>query len=810
MRNNYFKSLLFAAVCLLANLTASAQFSAKVDQVPRSDWGYVPASFSMAEVAEALGTESATLLAALDSWMAEGSTDANMFFYAAPSAPDTWSDDYTTGGEKGFWIGEDGEIIGYPNGAYYANPVWSADDGTFNINIGMMPDVLKYGVYNRELKFALQYGGKTATFTIDFTVTGVEKVDIPEPAALKEVDLNIVGEAEVTVEQYPRGGYDADKVEIPVADILEKLGISANVLTNYLAELLYCTEFDTENVGKRDSVTNKSTAGAPGFWVTDIRVNGEATGECSAAAYSGGCFFYMESFAYDAENGVITCNVGQYPGNMKGLEQFFVNLYIIYGDKAYRLRVNFNCLYDEEAITLEDCTKVGEETITVENVPGGYNDVKVLRPDLETIAAALGCEVGDITMAALSSDIDFGNSTANIGGFWFNIDGYVCSWGESAMYYVEPYSEGDYSELKMGQYPEHMNIGDESTFSLYFMAGRKYYQYTVNFRIVEPTVIEGAFESIAQRSYVFNQQPSGYEWTEGIEIPVSFITETLGTSDYVVYGLSLLDEEGKELEGNDKYTKSYSITEAPGFWLDKDGRNSGWGDYSYIGITAGSGTSKGTFQMMQYPDRCQAGETYKTKLFFVNEATAKMITFNFTYNIVNEVIEYENVGSEDIILPVSLNEAKAPIDLKAAADSLGVSIDELLEGEYLCGMMESGLYTDGAISEDGLAFNKDGFFDQVTPAVSFNIYKDGDNVVVTAWSEEEIADDFKLSTQFCYQIDNKQYVFNVKFVSVAAYTGINDVQRSTVNDQRFYDLSGREVRQPARGIYIHNGRKIIK
>jgi hypothetical protein len=811
MKNNYFKSLLFAAVWLLTSLTASAQFTAKVEQTPRSDWGFVPATFAINEVAEALGTDAATLLAALDSWMAEGSTDPNMFFYAAPSAPDTWSDGYTTGGEKGFWIGEDAEIIGYPDGAYYCNPVWDSEAGTFSINIGMMPDALKYGVYQKELKFALQYGGKTATFTIDFTVTGAEQVDIPEPAALKEVDLNIVGEAEVTVEQYPRGGYDADKVQIPVADILEKLGISANVLTNYMGELLYCTEFDTDNVGKRDSVTNKSTAGAPGFWVTDIRVNGEATGECSAAAYSGGCCFYMEAFAYDAENGVITCNVGQYPDKLKGLEQFFVNLYIIYGDKAYRIRVNFNCLYDEDAITLEDCIKVGEETITVENVPGGYNDTKILRPDLEAIAAALGCEVADITLAALSSEIDFGNSTANNGGFWFNIDGYVTQWAnEGAVYFIEPFTTGDLTELKLGQYPDRMNVGDESTVSLYFMAGRKYYQYTVNFRIVEPAVIEGAFESIAQRSYVFNQEPSGYVWTEGIEIPVSFITETLGTSDYVVYGLSLLDEEGKELEGNDKYTKSYSITEAPGFWLDKDGRNSGWGDKSYIGITAGNGTTKGTFQMMQYPDRCQIGETYKTKLFFVNEATAKMITFNFTYNIVSEVVEYENVGTEDIILPVSMNEAKGTIDLSAAAEALGVSVDELLEGEYLCGMMESGLYTEGALSEDGLAFNKDGFFDQVTPAVSFNIYKDGDNVVVTAWSEEEIADDFRLSTQFCYQIDNKQYVFNVKFVSVAAYTGIANVRTADKTDGKIYDLSGREVRQPARGIYIQNGRKFIK
>jgi hypothetical protein len=126
-------------------------------------------------------------------------------------------------------------------------------------------------------------------------------------------------------------------------------------------------------------------------------------------------------------------------------------------------------------------------------------------------------------------------------------------------------------------------------------------------------------------------------------------------------------------------------------------------------------------------------------------------------------------------------------------------------------MMESGLYTEGMLSEDGLAFNKDGFFDQVTPVVSFNITKEGDDVVVTAWSEEQIAEDFRLSTQFCYQIDNRQYVFNVKFVSAEAYdTGIGNVASTAdKTDGKFYDLSGREVRKPARGLYIVNGQKRI-
>jgi len=124
MKCTLLRNLLTAVVCLFTGLTAQAQFTGTVNQVPRSDWAPVPATFNAAEVATALGTDAATLLAALDSWIAEGSTDANMFFYAPPSAPDTWSDGYTTGGEKGFWLNEDAEITAYGNNsAFYCNPV---------------------------------------------------------------------------------------------------------------------------------------------------------------------------------------------------------------------------------------------------------------------------------------------------------------------------------------------------------------------------------------------------------------------------------------------------------------------------------------------------------------------------------------------------------------------------------------------------------------------------------------------------------------------------------------------------------------
>ena len=40
-------------------------------------------------------------------------------------------------------------------------------------------------------------------------------------------------------------------------------------------------------------------------------------------------------------------------------------------------------------------------------------------------------------------------------------------------------------------------------------------------------------------------------------------------------------------------------------------------------------------------------------------------------------------------------------------------------------------------------------------------------------------------------------------------SGIENVQKSSVNVQRVYDLQGRSVSQPTKGLYIVNGKKVI-
>ena len=820
MITTHLRNLLTAVICIFAGATAQAQFTGGVEQYPTSDYSQKAVKFSLTEVATQVGTDAATLAEAYNAWLGAEAPEENLFFLVA--ADGTLSSEYSANG-NGFYITSEGAWGQWARddaalaGTWFASATADAANDVFAIYVGQYPDTLKVGD-KVSAKFALVYSGKQATFEVSLSV--IAKPEIPAPTTLVEKDLNIVGEKEIVVEQFPRSGYDSDAVQLEIGDAVAKLGFeSADLLADVLGDVLYCTQYNTGDIEeggglKMDELTNQSSAGAPGFWLHAVQdENGEETGECARAPYEGTDKFFVETFSFNAETGILTCKLGQMPSLLKANEQWWVNVYLLRGDKAYRMKYTLKINEREQGNGVEGMTKVGEDVINAEIWPDPTNYTHVdIHPDVDAIAAALGCEVGDFGMQALDDTDNWGGTTANNGGFWFSQAGTVVGYGSNSYFFIEPATANDYSLLHLGQYPGRISIGEEYSTKLYFVNGEKYFELTVNMKVVPEKVVDGLFKEVARRSLTFQQVPtSGYEWTYGIDMPTDFINETLGTNGWVVYGMATLDSEGNEREGNAKYTKNYSITETPGFWLDKDGRNSGWNSSAIFGISAG-GRENGKFNLIQFPERCFVGDSYKTKLFFVNEETCKMVTINFTYNIVEEVVDYENVGTEDIVIPVSIDDCDIDFDLATPAAALGLSVDDLVDdyGKYLYGMNEGGIFSGGMSCGDGLGFNKEGFLDMINGVVYFSIGKVGDKGVLTAYSPEEVPADFRLDVQFCFQAEGKQYVYNAKIVSKEAFdSGVRDIATSHKNAGKVFDVSGREVVKPVGGLYIINGKKFV-
>ena len=821
MKRNLLRSLLTAVVCLAAGVSAQAQFSGTITQYPTTDYSTKAANFNLEEVATQLGTTAATLAETFTAWQGdESGSMADMFFLTLPDG--TLSNDYTQGSKGGFWVTVDGMPQGWDvdNSLYrwYNTVGMDADEGTMAIYMGQYPEQCQIGDKFTP-KFVLKFGEKEATFDVTFEIIEKPVVIIPEPTLLWE-KLNIVGELTIDVNQKQRTNFNSDAVSADLSGVIANLGIAdLNVVSEELREILYVPENilgDDVALGtyKSDTLTNRTSANGIGFWMQGYdNQEGSKSIECGRAGYGSDCHFYVESFAFNAESNILSCTLGQMPSKLEGDMQYFTYVYLIWGDKAIRVRYNLNIEKVDVGEGFAAYTVVGEENVVVEQEPTTNHEPTLVHPDMEAIAAALGCEVSDIDMAALRDEIEFGSSTANQGGFWFGEDGFVISYGSNCSIYVEPAVAGDYSTLRVGQYPNHFTEpGQEQSVTVYFLGNDyKAFAYNVTLRIIAPVVIDGEFQSVAQRSYIIQHQPqSGYYWSDGVGIPYEFIEENIGT-DYVVYTLAKLNEDGTEKPGNEKYSKNYTITEAPGFWLNKDGRNiNGWGDGQWFGISCGGHVS-GKFDMIQLPNSLNAGEVYQAKIFYVNEKTSKMVTFNFTYSIVDEVKTFETVGETDITLPVSVEDFTMPIDLSAAAEALGVTVDYLLSEETLCPMTEAGVFGQPVNSEDGLGFNQKGFFDMQEGIAFLYFVNDGGEVTINTYSQEEVADDFVLYAQFCFRVGEKQYIYNVKFVAPSAFdSGVNDLTAVSRNDGKVFDLSGRRVMQTKQGVYILNGRKVVK
>jgi hypothetical protein len=807
-----FRTLLLAVICLLTSVQVKAQYSGEVSQYPTTDYSASNFEFPLSVVAAALDTDAETLAAAITAYITAENPDPILFYSVVDGADQPW-DAATEAENHGFWMDATGNPVGWgDNARFYASPRVDTDNDVFAFYCGQMPGTMQAGdVATATLK--LKFNGKEATFALTLNVIAKPTFDVPEPMLI-EKQLTIVGEQEKVVEQFPRGGYDSDAVEVDIQEALALLGITNKEgMAENIGKVLYTTWYnsgDVEQGGgmKKDSLTNVPTAGGHGFWFRPVdNAQGEKDGEVAAAGWGDVDRFFIENFTYNAENGLLTAYLGQYPGSCKENETYFAYVYIIYGEKAYRIKYTLKLGEKEAGNGLADYTKVGEGAATVEQSPTDDFSTSQVNIDVEAIAAALGCEVSALGVYVLDDKDNFGGSTANNGGWWLNDAGTVVAWGAGSVFFIEPPTANDWSVVNVGQYPNTLTVGDEVSATLNFVNGTNYYPYTITLKIVNAQTQEQNFENVATRTFVLQSLvDNSYTPMDLVTIAAEDIEAAIGTTSPVFYGLA---PDSLAAQTGEVYSKKWSCDPKPGFWLAKDGRVSKWGGESPVGICW---VDNSILRFFQYPNANSVGDTFTTQLFLVNEETNKMITINVSLSFVETLEQKEVVGQENLLLPVTVDGKDIEIDLSKAAEALGVTVADLLSSEnyYLRGM-KNGVYGEAANAENGLAFSADGGFDAYG-SIYFSIAKSGDKAVLNIGSNDEVAADYSVDGQFCFEIGNKQYVYYVKFLSEALYQdlvqGISSV-KAAINDGNIYDLQGRQVKAAKKGLYIQNGHKVV-
>lgn len=798
---------LFAAMLMLACIPASAQFKATVEQYANDDYSQVGAEFTLTEVATALQTDTATLAAALNAWYnydAESGAEkpADMFFL---KSGDALVADYNTNAPGGFWMTSDYQVAPYGENTVFYEDIWfdSAED-LFGIYLGQFPNALAEGA-TLTPTFVLAYGDKQATFDITYIVK-----PMPEMPAV-ELDINkleIVGTAEVTTEQYPRINYNSSAVYVKIAGAAEKLGIDNDLLAIVLKNCLYKARVDETYQTKIDSLTLATNNGGWGREVLDM-ATGDTLPEVCAAPWSDKDQYFMDSWAFNAENDTLTCYIGQYPYNLQAGDKYYTNVYIVYGSKAFVVKYNVHIVEDPNAVSgdLASMTKTGTSVFRVEQQPTTDYSTSPIKVNVDSIAEVMGCATGDMTLMAIDNKGELStSSTANNGGYWMTQGGIICAWGDNAYFFVEPASSNNYSQLNTGQMPNKTAIGEEGHTILYLVAGNSYYELDITLAIVEPVKSDVEFVSVATRSYVVQALDETYTWsTKTASIPYAQIDELIGTTEPVLYALNIDSIAAKT---GDKYTKDYTMGEKPGFWLTEDGRKTAWGSAPW-GITGLNSTSENfVIQCIQMDGFGVAGDSYTGEFYLVNEETGKMITIKLTYQIVDELVDLEIVGEEWINLPISMDDMMVDFDFAKVATALGLeTVEALFDGYYAKGMKADGTYSDGVdMVGSGLSFNASGAYEEYA---SYGLCITDDYTQFLTYSNDDIDAPFKLEVTMCFQIDSKCYVIHITLLDEASYAdGIESINADN-KAGKIYNLQGQEVAAPAKGIYIMNGKKFI-
>ena len=766
-----------------------------VQDAANNAYAALTAEFSVAAVTEALGIEAIT--------------DATEYIVN----PTTWEAvENTTDG----WRGGDGDALGWGDITEetrgYCVKISEPASGAVDY-LGAHHN----GVWNEGETFTAYWGfvagGKAALVKV--VVTFGPAAEEPEPeepevelpeAETTIANLQIVGSVEVSNERYYTQGYESSDLAVAVPGLAEALGISQEDLASAFSRMIYIDQFSE---GTNTGVLNLLTV--TDGWMRPFldSETEQQTGEMVGAAYGADCDVYIQQMAYDAETGEVSFIMGQMPGGLELGDERFVSLYVVYGQKAFviKYRVSF---VEPPFNGLDDMVKVGEQTIDLSQQPTNDYSFVSFSLDLEAIAALLGAEdVSDVQMQGLTDQGGLSNDhTANNGGWWLTADGVVTGWGSGSAFFIEPTANSTWTEFHAGQFPDVSKGGDTFTARLYLTYGANYYELTVNFTVTEKEELVDPDELhvVAERTITIQQELNdAYAWSEGVGIPLEYLTETIGTAAPHLYALAQESSEEKAV-----YTDDYTCDPKPGYWLTAEGRQTNWGNASPWGISVAVQAADDAiyFNAIQFPGETAVGNVLNGSFFLANTENGAMLQVNVIFKIVDQVSSAETVGEQTLVLKVGDEECNQAIDLAAIAGLLGLeSEDELLDANCMSAMTEVGVFSDTHKPSNGLTVDSNGY---VAEDEIVGLYFDA-GMIYTYCNSEEAPANWKATVELSFENDGKRYLLHLTLVSADIYddyVGIKGL--GTAAQSALYDLQGRKATAARKGIYIKNGVKIVK
>ncbi|WP_163713698.1 DUF4859 domain-containing protein [Mangrovibacterium lignilyticum] len=447
-------------------------------------------------------------------------------------------------------------------------------------------------------------------------IAEIARQDSIEEAAKNKINANLV--LEYSVDITTSGTlYDGVSLPIDIDQIAELFGLTEEEVLAGIAEESGAPEikgFAMEGETHSDVASATNTNSTWGhWWDADNKIT--TWGETA-----------MVFAEFDYETGEFA--IGQYPGHLEDGQ----TLEIIEALKYNELRVAVVVTINAKAPGQVSAEVVSTQNISVDVYPRLGYDADSIEFDLDQALTDLGVSsIDEVSFIGVNEDGSYNQEPVIDGvGFWYDLNGYVGSWGENASFYTY-YGEFSDNEISIGQFPG--NITEEQTYDIKYgiFANNKIVMLDFAITVVPytnpetaPTGDPQALSSDITLSKAYGDDYASVQADIKETLRDAFKMTTYEISRAIMTG-ELKLYQGAITETDPEYT-----SDVPGYWLTAEGTAGGWGE-SLVWCSIGYTETELYLYGGNHPANAVAGNSVSTT--YIATLNGGSVTFNITFNI---------------------------------------------------------------------------------------------------------------------------------------------------------------------------------
>lgn len=455
----------------------------------------------------------------------------------------------------------------------------------------------------------------------DDEIAEIKRQDSIKEAQLTGIKADLILKYDISIKMSATL-YDGGAIDVDLNSIANLFGISTEDLLAGIDGESGAPEikaFAIEGTTHDDNGIATNTNAPWGHWWT---ADGDVT------TWGASAYVFTE---FDSEDGKFY--VGQYPGRLTAGQKITIIEALRYNGKRAALQITISAAEKEEI----KAQVVSTQELTTTVFPKSSYDVDPVEFDLAKALTDLGVEsMDDVEFVAVNQDGTYASEytgDASLKSYWFDMDGYVGSWGDNASVYAT-YGDLEENQVGIGQFPGHLSAGDEITIQYGILANNKIVMLKIKIVVAayqDPeTELDGDVKHTTHNITLTKPLTTGYE---SVDIDVkemlrdAFRKTTYQIHQAIVSGdLKIYIDE--VTEENPEYTG-----DAPGYWLKEDGTAGTWGE-SVVWCSLGSSETELYLYGGNHPENAAEATSITTK--YIVTFNGGSVTFNINFSLTNE------------------------------------------------------------------------------------------------------------------------------------------------------------------------------